>query len=155
FDTRGFASRTAKLNELQPKGWWSICWMIRRTRSYATTASVLSVGSRLIGKRLGTISPVWPERVAAEPPKIALTSHYNCALAAKLTVLELADIDSARRESDLRGVRTAYCLDLEHADALRDAVREFTAINIAAWEAIRANAIRPSCRYIPLAFPLS
>jgi hypothetical protein len=113
------------------------------------------MGGTLIRRQLGTICPVWLERVVAERPKIAVTRHDNRALAAKLSGLELADIHARRREPDLRGVRTACSLDLEHADAFRDAVREFTAINIAVWETVLTNAICPGCGYIALAFLLS
>jgi hypothetical protein len=37
------------------------------------------------------------ECVIAERPKIAGTRHYNCALAAELSVLELADIYARQR----------------------------------------------------------
>src|SRR5215831_14706393 len=130
---------------------------MRCARASSGVANVrqLSTGGRVISRRLGTICPVWLERVIAERPKIAVTRHHNCALAAKLSVLELADIHATRGESDLRGVRTAYSLDLQHADAFKDAVREFTAINIAVRETVHNNAICPSCRYFPLAFLLS
>src|SRR5215468_2446506 len=107
--------------------------------------SVLSPGGRRISRRLGTVCPVWHERIIAERSKMSGTRHYNRALAAKLSILEFADIHARRRESNLPGVRTTYSLDLEHADAFRDAVRELTAINIAVWETEHTNAICPRC----------
>ena len=42
-----------------------------------------------------------------------------------------------------------------YVGSFRDAVREFTAINIAVSETVQTNAICPSRRYFPLAFLLS
>ena len=95
------------------------------------------------------------ERIIAERPEIAVTRHYNRPSAAEFSVLELADIYARLREAHLRDIGTAYSLDLEHSDPIRNAVRKFTAINIAVWEAVHTNATCPSRRYCPLALLLS
>src|SRR6516225_5074911 len=120
----------------------------RHSRAVVRVAPTLML-RRIGGRRLRFHLRGWLERVIAERPEIAGTRHYHCALAAELSVLELADIYARQRKPDLRVFRTCCSVDLKHADAFREAVREFTAIHVAVRKTVRANAIRPVCRYLP------
>jgi hypothetical protein len=85
------------------------------------------------------------ERVIAERPKISRAIHYNCASTAQFSVLELTNIYARHRETDVRGIRTIYGFDLEHAnprtiaDPARAELLKTRKAVIAAWNAVAAK----------------